>query len=698
MLAIALSDGTILLIDSFTGKIAHQILAKIPQPVSLPDWSSNQPTDSSSAKTPTQSKLFWSSHLASVNTTRAQLQDSDSEATLDDLLGLNADVSKLLNAKANLPRPLAQLDIETSLPKLSTLPATGSDDDVFSTRNSIDSIFHPQTSNAPGQKASGDIIDVLLVNSNFCNLHIRIFDSFEIGAVDVAQALPKGLKGIRVLQQASHPLLSTHFFVLEAASDGPVPRSRAQSKEDNSFHVVSMDLRFIPQTSYNLTLVASKATQLQNLFRYVSQIQSQLSQEVRTAFDLPSRFLRNVNESLAEQDSSASFTTAAYHLAVTGQCDPRLKEWLVDEVGERGLKRWDKAVGDCLDLIRRMMSECLLPAIERCQVVVSRLDGLARFSESATRLGLDEKDIRCVRETLDVLTILCEDLLRDVCVEIREFAAFMRWFKWEAEVEALEEGSERCEEMRESYNGEAELHMVLDYISGAMQKSRVAAYIDVTKKEHSKGAKEDASESQLVENYKQARRRSSRNELPKFEEIVMTLKSRSEMVFSGIANTLRKNILCSYIGELTEPIDTAIMDCRVIHSGSSDDSYDVQIVGKSSTSDGDEMVVYVVAGTRQGPKLATLQKRRVPDGSGILDLQFVDDHGAFALVQAERDRKLLWQSVDGEEWETRYQFPQGVMTGGLKPSRLEVNGRKGQQIVTVLDESGMGFIVLSLDS
>ena len=189
----------------------------------------------------------------------------------------------------------------------------------------------------------------------------------------------------------------------------------------------------------------------------------------------------------------------------------------MDEVGDRGLKRWEKTVGDCLDLIRRMMSECLLPAIERCQVVISRLDGLSRFTETARRLGLDEKGIRSIREVLDVLTLLCEDLLRDVCVEIREFSAFMRWIKWEAEVEALEEGSERAEEMRESYNGEAELRMVLDYISGAMQKSRIAAYIDVSKDavsndsvKDSNDSVKDSNDSQIYEDYKKERIRSSK--------------------------------------------------------------------------------------------------------------------------------------------------------------------------------------------
>ena len=54
-------------------------------------------------------------------------------------------------------------------------------------------------------------------------------------------------------------------------------------------------------------------------------------------------------------------------------CDPKLKEWLVDEVGDRGLKRWEKAVGDCLEVVRRMTSECL------ARICQSRISNDARF-------------------------------------------------------------------------------------------------------------------------------------------------------------------------------------------------------------------------------------------------------------------------------------------------------------------------------
>jgi anaphase-promoting complex subunit 4 len=641
-------------------------------------------------------RLFWPFHFVNAPNTRGQLQSAEEGVTLDDLLNLNADVEKLLSNKANLPKQLARIDIENSLPKLSTLPATGGEDDVFSSRNSIDAIFHPHSSTNVHARANDDLVDVLLARARECSLHIRIFDSFEIGTVNAAHALPKGLQPRRIVQHAGHPLLSKHFLVLEAEADGPSTHSSKQAKSMTSLHLIELGLRFISQTSDNLPLLASKATQMQNLLRYIVQIQTQVSQEVRTAFDLPSRFIANIDEMLREQDSSSSFTTAAYQLVLTGECNATLKEWLVDQVGERGLKRWEKAVGDCLDLIRRMLSECLLPAIERSQVVISRLDGLARFVDTAEKLGLEAREIKAVREVLDVLTILCEDMLRDVSVETREFGAFIRWIKWEAEVEALEDTSERAEEMRETYGGESELRMVLDYISGAMRQSRLQAYIEIGKDDGAQGASGWGKEPQLYERYKEASR--SKSQLLKLGELVKVLQSRCEVSFGKVAESLRKQVLGSYLGLLAEGSEVMIKDSELVtEDGSEGPSY-----------------LFVLAQDAGGKKVAIHQRRldavrqekavwdpiELPDKAEVLDLKFSNhEHGILALVQTGSDRQLLWRDLrsDGAEWEIRYQFDGGMMSAGMKPSKLAVNGRKGRSTVTVTDEPGLGFVVLSLD-
>lgn len=55
------------------------------------------------------------------------LQDAEGRLTVDDLLSTEMQLSKIAQLKADLPRELAMLDMERSLPKLSTLPSTGNE-------------------------------------------------------------------------------------------------------------------------------------------------------------------------------------------------------------------------------------------------------------------------------------------------------------------------------------------------------------------------------------------------------------------------------------------------------------------------------------------------------------------------------------------------------------------------------------------
>jgi anaphase-promoting complex subunit 4 len=71
------------------------------------------------------SYLGWAANFIDSAATQRQLDDAGNDVSLDDLLGPNVEVQALLRSKANLPRELTLIDVETSLPKLSTLPATG---------------------------------------------------------------------------------------------------------------------------------------------------------------------------------------------------------------------------------------------------------------------------------------------------------------------------------------------------------------------------------------------------------------------------------------------------------------------------------------------------------------------------------------------------------------------------------------------
>ncbi|OAP64372.1 hypothetical protein AYL99_00344 [Fonsecaea erecta] len=721
ILAIACADGSLSLINSFTGKISHRIFSQNQKPATSPSLQpsvqtqtrrqssriSPLPTAQATSGRPTVTALCWTTHLVdpSPTTIRSHLNAPNSTLSLDQILNLRADVDRLLPLKADLPRELSAIDVEVSLPRLATLPPTGltADDDVFSTRSSVDVVFHGGGSN--GSAGSGGV-DALLVGlsdeSGGCMVQLRIFDSFDVGTVDLKGILPPGPaagRASRVLRIESHPFLSTVFAVIEES-----PKDEAAS----SLHLISLDLSFIPQSGRTLPLVAKKVSQLGYLLRYISQVRTQLVAEVKSAFDLPGRFLRNINESLAEGDENADFVFAAHHLAVTGVCSPKLKEWLVDELQDRGIKRWENAVADCLEVARRMTSECLLPAVERSLALLSRLDGLARFGPTSSKLGLDEKNVKRVTETIDALGILSEDLLLDVVAETREFAAFIKWLKWECEVEALEQTSARAEDMRETWTGEGELELVLDYVGGAMKESRLKKYLVEEAKEQEGGLAASFDDDSDLGSYDEfIRCRTSCNKdksMPTLGELVDRLQRQCEAVFAKIAETFRKSILTSYLQELPHGCVGESLDVRVIPDDADSSLYRLFLISKDRQEKA--RLRHVVVELQQGAGKGVKHTMRssslaIPEMQEVLDAKFVDDEALLVLAETASGAKIYGKeiTIDGEgPWEVRHAFQGEEIDGDVKPVRLDVNGRVGRRVVTVLDEGGLGLVVLDLDA
>ena len=169
---------------------------------------------------------------------------------------------------------------------------------------------------------STDSIDVLLVGFEDGMIHISVYDFFEIGTFNIQKAI-HGPGSCKPLLHSSHPLSSTHFMLVVKSQD-----------DHEQLLIVPFDFRLLFNTGRSLTLLASKSTQLRNVLRYIHQVQVQMYSDFKASQDLPSRFMGNIEESLREQ-TDCNWIQAAYHLAVTGHCYPTVKEWLVDQLGER---------------------------------------------------------------------------------------------------------------------------------------------------------------------------------------------------------------------------------------------------------------------------------------------------------------------------------------------------------------------------
>ncbi|KAJ0167617.1 Anaphase-promoting complex subunit 4 [Colletotrichum tanaceti] len=375
-------------------------------------------------------------------------------------------------APLDFPRELTFLEVDSALPKISPLPSSsagaGEDGLVFTLRTGVEFLFQPF------KPEDSDQVFVMVVGTSDGNLHLSIYDSFVIG--DFRYTLPSSMyiPGVlQLVQHASHPEVSTHTLLLKSPAD-----------DDQALYLVPMDLPFISSSPINISLLASKLTTLQKLLRYLKQTQLHMQVEYTNTRELPSRFLRSVKGDLEQMaHGPTNIVQALFHTVVTGHAYEPIREWLVDNLAERGHKRWDKAVVSGLENMRGLVHENLLPALERCAIILSRLRGLAQFYDSREDIGFSVAQITRAIDVVSCLTLVGHRILLNVMEELDLFNAFSTWMRFQ--IDRLAASSSASEELTEK-EATMENSKVLVYVQNYLMTSPMAAFLDeVTKEDYS---------------------------------------------------------------------------------------------------------------------------------------------------------------------------------------------------------------------
>ncbi|KAI2791078.1 hypothetical protein POX_c03933 [Penicillium oxalicum] len=732
LLAVACGDGSVRILSAYSGKTVHH-------------YHSQEQKDDE----PPLSKvtcLGWGINFTDSKAAQKHLQNAAGHISVDDLLSSGLNPSKAAAIlKADLPRELALLDIESSLPKLSVLPATGAEDDLFSSRASIDAIFHSSA------KDSSDSVDVLFVGLDNGTVHLRIFDCFEIGSFPIGES-KSATQSYSIVRHASHPLSSTHALL---GSSGGV-----EGQPGKPLKLVTLDLRFITKSGRYLSLLASKTTQLQNLLRYIGQVQRQIELEWKTAQELPARFLQSVNRDLQER-CQCDFTTAVYHLVVTGHCFEPLKEFLVEVVGERGHKRWDKAVSGGYENIRRLTHECLLPALERSQVLLSRLVGLSKFSKLNDVLGLDSSKLTAIVETVDCLYLLAHHVMSHANEELNQFTAFSRWLRHEILILGSEPLSQTWDELLEKRDL-ADVPPTVKYITGALRQSALRSFIrqlpmlgvpHVPTPQTDKWLPDGHDRSfyddfkVLLSQQKEAQANGGDGtsvDAPKLNDLTRRLGVQFEKIFAEIALTQRRGILHHHPLVLHQDSDPGVFDMKMCYEKHEQGQPCSIYIAARSTSN--ESLVYLyrlvldsvngVSSTRKSSVAAMSF-----DTGSVRQVQFVEDDTLMILYASDTTSYLLnlpFQPISTMTASQTDEFlfvplnyvdndPQPTATKPIvtptelniaslltetktvihtfapsgpksSPLRIDVNGRPGRRAVCVLYGDGMHYDVLDLDA
>ncbi|PVI04763.1 hypothetical protein DM02DRAFT_725478, partial [Periconia macrospinosa] len=392
------------------------------------------------------------------------------DTILEDFLQRQPDF-ETLDIAPDLPDQLAMMDTESLLPKLPPIPlppanpfmmrAAQADAGAFSSQAQVDSLLHSH------HLRDHNSVDMFIRCTEKGSVHPSIYDSME--TVDIRLPEAWGVQSTP-LAHTSHPYACTHGLLMEMKAPG---------NEEKKIAYVPLTLGFIPSAGIYLHLIASKTAQLQNLLSYLTHTLSRIRSYFTHSQDLPGKFMRNISETLAE-NSQGGLVENLYHLACTGHCSPALHEWLVDELAEQGHKRWDNAISSNLATVIQLLHENLLPAIDRCSIIISRLRGLAAYHDRDWIFSGPLSDFTSLLEQLKCLRLLGHTTLLYAADEKRHFASFSKWLRYCIDFEATEPESQSRIEM-EAKDPDVPIATVLSYIEHNMAQSDLSPFLRSSK-------------------------------------------------------------------------------------------------------------------------------------------------------------------------------------------------------------------------
>lgn len=139
----------------------------------------------------------------------------------------------------------------------------------------------------------------------------------------------------------------------------------------------------------------------------------------------------------------------------------------------QGHRRWDKAVVGGLENLRGLVHENLLPALERCAVILSRLRGLAQFHDDGDDVGFSAAQVTRILDVVGCLHLVGHGILAHVMDELDHFAAFSGWLRFTIDRLASGTGDELGDKEATMDNSK-----VLAYIERYLTDSPLAVFLD----------------------------------------------------------------------------------------------------------------------------------------------------------------------------------------------------------------------------
>lgn len=198
-----------------------------------------------------------------------------------------------------------------------------------------------------------------------------------------------------------------------------------------------------------------------------------------------------------------------------------------------------------LENLKRLVHENMLPALDRCSVILSRFAGISKFQSSNDAVGFSTSQINLLTDTIACLHLVSSKILLQVVDESELFAAFSSWLRYEIDRLASDSSTSPSDDAVEK-EASIDHSKVLLYLQTAMSSSPLETYLgDLPAGELSQSATEGLPifVTLTKEIQKQERGLKYNKSTLRLEGLCKTLTQQANAIFSQIAEAEKRNVL-----------------------------------------------------------------------------------------------------------------------------------------------------------
>lgn len=289
--------------------------------------------------------------------------------------------------------------------------------------------------------SSNQRFNILCSGDKDGNICFSIFGIFPIGKVNIHQSsfsIPISDKQemFRLTNASIYKVaLSKDLSHLIVMSSGELVKDTIEQRDGQKsrhvalagLHCLHLETSIFLKRKNELHQVAQQASSIEDMIEVfrssLSIMRKQWSDTIHTfheKFDLLSPLIVDHGLDSCPQEEFLSLLGGA-------RTSPPIHQFLVNSLGEAGLKRVSKAIDGAGKELHLIIREHLQPAAEIIGFRIGELRGLSRWGSRYVEIGLDEKLINNATEKAGMLLIQVERFLCCLASVVYQFQNFLTW-------------------------------------------------------------------------------------------------------------------------------------------------------------------------------------------------------------------------------------------------------------------------------